>query len=128
MTLNVSISSIEWYFFSRYGRKVEFSRLFSIECRKGFEDSFFKENFMISNFTYIELFWLGIMNTKWKMMLSHVKQFRMKNVKTSLKDTQQGCIDFTPKMHFHQKSVKSRHNVDGFFIEDTAFRGHKQTT
>ena len=31
MTLNVSISSVEWCFFTRYGRKVAF---FSIVCRK----------------------------------------------------------------------------------------------
>ena len=31
MPLKVSISSVEWCFFTRYGRKVDF---FSIECRK----------------------------------------------------------------------------------------------
>ena len=34
MPLKVSISSVEWCFFTRYGRKVDFSRLFSIECKK----------------------------------------------------------------------------------------------
>ena len=38
MALKVSIFSVEWSFFTRYGRKVDFSLVdfFSIECRKDF--------------------------------------------------------------------------------------------
>ena len=34
MTLNVSISSVEWWFFTRYGRKVDFCRLFFHRVQK----------------------------------------------------------------------------------------------
>ena len=33
-TLKMYTSSVEWFFFTWYGRKVDFSRPFSIECRK----------------------------------------------------------------------------------------------
>ena len=55
MTLNVSTSSVEWFFFTWYGRKVDF---FSIECRKN--------KFVLIFITLVHLTLAAWKNFNWK--------------------------------------------------------------
>ena len=52
LTLNVSISSVEWCFLKRYGRKVDFNRLFSIECIKIHYFGLLRGNWSVINQKY----------------------------------------------------------------------------